>query len=728
MKYKKTQRRRTQKRKTQKKRTQRRTQKRRTQKRRTQKRRTQKKRIKKNKKFKQRGGSGKSAAPMEMTQMDHPDEGVPPERMDVRPPVAAVGAVGNTGTPPEITEFVRFFDMIRSNNTWGEIQQIRFNFNSGMGPLGELGGYLGNCLRDCNQDTLTNGKILDLIVKAGNNLTLSETDIEFLKGNRENCVKITGTEYTNPFNFQQQFATVTAAIQDKTNSFARSIAVEKIEQSLFKECSIGDPVLLNTGTETSKAAAWMEVEETMRIFLSQMKEKIDLYLDLRDEIQRCILKTILKNKRFKSPGAPEIRALNEIEIYVESVLINPMPGLSDQTHQVINRLYRSDRSSAGGSRTIDMVVLPFFSESEAGGGAQRLMGWGAAHLASMVGPEAKERAAALSDTQNYHKLDGGSLRIIEQIFGLSIKCFDSGGTFLPGVSLKKGSENNRPFYEPIIPINEMAAIETIKTSLVDDRISLSKSVQLDSIPITQVRGEEEREEEEREEEDQRRAGGAPELPIFVVSHGSFMKNLWRELYTIAHRTAGNHLADPRQRDISVYNLDIILLYTHNPGGGQRGRNIHMELFRFPSYFGLYEKLTSIPATEKIYIIMRHCPACHNLKGGTLNHHITSGILSLCIGITPHWFMCANLDPIFAACEQKGGILFAGSNIYRSILTCSMVIERYKIYKNPSFGPVMFFDDPHSRQGIEADEDATTGGSVAVDESVAGESQAKVRSV
>ena len=168
--------------------------------------------------------------------------------------------------------------------------------------------------------------------------------------------------------------------------------------------------------------------------------------------------------------------------------------------------------------------------------------------------------------------------------------------------------------------------------------------------------------------------------LFVVSHGAFMENLWK--------TVTGSRNSP-----TINNLDIILLY--NPGGlGSIGATeVKCELFTFPSYFKLSEKLDEIMRNpgNKIYIVMRHCPACHNVKGITtwksafaekFNTDITSGPLSFCLGITPHWFICADLDPIFETCRDNGRkIVFAGSIIFRSLLTCCMVVQRYRIYNN-----------------------------------------------
>jgi hypothetical protein len=116
------------------------------------------------------------------------------------------------------------------------------------------------------------------------------------------------------------------------------------------------------------------------------------------------------------------------------------------------------------------------------------------------------------------------------------------------------------------------------------------------------------------------------------------------------------------------------------------------LFRWPHYNsaerpaeGKFFSLADVVSTKgqggTHYFIMRHCPACHNLKVmGTWPWQPDSSTnSSTCLAISPHWTIIAELEPVFSFFREEE-VQFCASVIFRAVLTCALLIEKYRIYK------------------------------------------------
>ena len=183
--------------------------------------------------------------------------------------------------------------------------------------------------------------------------------------------------------------------------------------------------------------------------------------------------------------------------------------------------------------------------------------------------------------------------------------------------------------------------------------------------------------------------------VFIVSHGKYMM----EIYGMYNEAP---LVVPS-------NMDILHVYVEENPQPEVNAWQSAELFRWPHYISaqparparpdrpdrpvtLLQKVSEINSQHlgdevgggTHYFIMRHCPACHNLKRRYLDSLIdsvpdSSGHSSLCIQITPHWMILAELEPIFSLFSDEE-IQFCASIIFRAILTCSLLVEKYRIYR------------------------------------------------
>lgn len=183
-------------------------------------------------------------------------------------------------------------------------------------------------------------------------------------------------------------------------------------------------------------------------------------------------------------------------------------------------------------------------------------------------------------------------------------------------------------------------------------------------------------------------GGEPDKQaVFIVSHGQYMKDIY-----------GMNNESPM---VEPSNMDILHVYVEENPRPEVNAWQSAELFRWPHYISaqpespvsLLQKVSEINSQNPRdavsgggthYFIMRHCPACHNLKrryAESVRDIVpdSSGHSSICIEVTPHWMVLAELEPIFSLFSNEE-IQFCASIIFRAILTCSLLVEKYRIYR------------------------------------------------